>query len=146
MGQMQQNTIFQPEDMAKLHAQSGLEQRPWTAQEFAQLCAAENSLMIEQDFGFALGRVIHTEVELLLLIVSRAKRKQGLGKTYLQLFEEAARQRGAKNCFLEVGAENTAARALYQKCGYAEQGLRKGYYRKMNCTREDALVLAKTLA
>ena len=143
---MQQNTIFQPEDMAKLHAQSGLEQRPWTAQEFAQLCAAENSLMIEQDFGFALGRVIHTEVELLLLIVSRAKRKQGLGKTYLQLFEEAARQRGAKICFLEVGAENTAARALYRKCGYAEQGLRKGYYRKMNGTPEDALVLAKTLA
>ena len=143
---MQQNTIFQPADMAKLHAQSGLEQRPWTAQEFAQLCAAENSLMIEQDFGFALGRVIHTEVELLLLIVSRAKRKQGLGKTYLQLFEEAARQRGAKICFLEVGAENTAARALYQKCGYAEQGLRKGYYRKMNGTPKDALLLAKTLA
>ena len=143
---MQQNTILQPSDMAKLHAQSGLEQRPWTAQEFAQLCAAENSLLIKQDYGFALGRVIHTEAELLLLIVSQAQRKQGLGKTYLQLFEEAARQRGAKNCFLEVGAENTAARALYQQFGYAEQGLRKAYYRKMNETREDALVLAKTLA
>ena len=143
---MQQNTILQPSDMAKLHAQSGLEQRPWTAQEFAQLCAAENSLLIKQDYGFALGRVIHTEAELLLLIVSQAQRKQGLGKTYLQLFEEAARQRGARNCFLEVGAENTAARALYQQCGYAEQGLRKAYYRKMNGTREDALVLAKTLA
>ena len=83
---------------------------------------------------------------MLLLIVSQAQRKQGLGKTYLELFEEAAGQRGAKNCFLEVGAENTAARALYQQCGYAEQGLRKAYYRKMNGTREDALVLAKTLA
>ena len=96
---MQQNTILQPSDMAKLHAQSGLEQRPWTAQEFAQLCAAENSLLIKQDYGFALGRVIHTEAELLLLIVSQAQRKQGLGKTYLQLFEEAARQRGAKILF-----------------------------------------------
>ena len=143
---MQQNIIFQPADMAKLHVQSGLDQRPWTAQEFAQLCAAENSLLIEQDFGFALGRVIHTEVELLLLIVSQAQRKQGLGKTYLQLFEEAARQRDGKICRLEVGAENTAARALYQKCGYAEQGLRKAYYRKVNGSREDALVLAKSLA
>ena len=143
---MQQNTILQPSDMAKLHAQSGLEQRPWTAQEFVQLCAAENSLLIKQDYGFALGRVIHTEAELLLFIVSQAQQKQGLGKTYLQHFEEAARQRGAKICFLEVGAENTAALALYQKCGYAEQGLRKAYYRKMNSTREDALVLAKTLA
>jgi len=143
---MQQNTIFQPADMAKLHAQSGLDQRPWTAQEFAQLCAAENSLLIEQDFGFALGRVIHTEVELLLLIVSQAQRNQGLGKTYLQLFEEAARQRGVKICFLEVGAENKAARALYQKSGYVEQGLRKAYYHKLNGSREDALVLAKTWA
>ena len=143
---MQQNTSLQPSDMAKLHAQSGLEQRPWTAQEFSQLCAAENSLLIEQDYGFALGRVIHTEVELLLLIVSQAQRKQGLGKTYLQLFEEAARQRDGKICRLEVGAENTAARALYQKCGYAEHGLRKAYYCKVNGSREDALVLAKSLA
>ena len=143
---MQQNTIFQPSDMAKFHAQSGLEKRPWTAQEFAQLCAAENSLLIEQDYGFVLGRVIHTEVELLLLIVSQTRRKQGLGKTYLQLFEEAARQRDGKICFLEVGAENRAARALYQKSGYAEQGLRKAYYRKVNGSHEDALVLAKILA
>ena len=143
---MLRNTILQPSDMAKLHAQSGLDQRPWTAQEFAQLCAAENSLLIEQDFGFALGRVIHTEVELLLLIVSQAQRKQGLGKTYLQLFEEAARQRGVKICFLEVGAENKAARALYQKSGYVERGLRKAYYHKLNGSREDALVLAKTWA
>ena len=142
---MQQNTIFQPSDMAKLHAQSGLEKRPWTSQEFDQLCAAENSLLIKQDYGFALGRVIHTEVELLLLIVSQAQRRQGWGKTFLQLFEEAACKRDAKICFLEVGAENTKARALYQKSGYAEQGLRKAYYTKLNGTREDALVMAKVI-
>ena len=132
--------------MAQLHAQSGLEQRPWMAQEFAQICATENSLLIEQEYGFALGRVIHTEVELLLLIISQTQRRQGLGKTCLQLFEEAAQQRHAKICFLEVGVKNTAARALYRKSGYAEQGLRKAYFQKMNGTREDALVLAKTLA
>jgi ribosomal-protein-alanine N-acetyltransferase len=83
---MQQNTILQPSDMAKLHAQSGLEQRPWTAQEFAQLCAAENSLLIKQDYGFALGRVIHTEAELLLLIVSQAQRKARIGENLFAAF------------------------------------------------------------
>ena len=142
---MQQNTIFQPSDMAKFHAQSGLEQRPWTAQEFAQLCAAESSLLIEQDYGFALGRVLHTEVELLLLIVSQAQRRKGLGQAYLRLFEEAAHQRRAKICFLEVGVENIAAHALYYKSGYAEKGRRKAYYIKLNGSREDALVMAKVI-
>ena len=78
-------------------------------------------------------------------ITGAAKARIG-EKPICSFLKKLQRQRGAKNCFLEVGAENTAARALYQKCGYAEQGLRKAYYRKMNGTREDALVLAKTLA
>ena len=53
---------------------------------------------------------------------------------------------GIKKLLHEDGAENKAARALYQKSGYTEQGMRKAYYRKMNGSREDALVLAKTLA
>ena len=112
---MQQNTIFQPSDMAKLHAQSGLEQRPWTAQEFAQLCAAENSLLIEQDYGFALGRIIHTEVELLLLIVSQAQRKQGLGKTYLQLKKKEERKRGEKKGGGKGGEEKKEEREREKK-------------------------------
>jgi ribosomal-protein-alanine N-acetyltransferase len=43
--------------------------------------------------------------------------------------------------FLEVAADNTAARALYAAAGYQQVGQRRGYY----AGGIDALVLARPL-
>jgi len=45
---------------------------------------------------------------------------------------------GAKAIFLEVRESNRAARALYEKWAFTEEGRRKSYYKD---PEEDALIL-----
>jgi ribosomal-protein-alanine N-acetyltransferase len=49
-------------------------------------------------------------------------------------------------CFIEVGASNHAARALYAALGFTEAGLRPGYYRRGQGPAEDAILMRKGLA
>jgi ribosomal-protein-alanine N-acetyltransferase len=44
--------------------------------------------------------------------------------------------------WLEVRAGNQRARALYRQRGYAEVGLRRGYYPAAQGLREDAVVMS----
>ena len=46
---------------------------------------------------------------------------------------------------LEVRQSNTAARALYAAAGFAEVGLRRGYYPDVQQRREDAVVMRLSL-
>jgi [ribosomal protein S18]-alanine N-acetyltransferase len=58
------------------------------------------------------------------------------------LVTEAVR-RGAREAFLEVRVDNTAARSLYRGEGFEEVGLRRGYY---DGGRVDAVTMRKNLA
>ena len=60
-------------------------------------------------------------------------------------FEIGAQARGAEDVFLEVAADNKAARALYASAGYQEAGHRKSYYNGPKGQKVDALVLRKKL-
>lgn len=91
--------------------------------------------------GFAVWRDIGDEAELLTIGVDPAARRRGLGAALLAAVVEAARQADVKRFFLEVSAENPGARALYERAGFAEVGLRKAYYRDGG----DAAVLALDL-
>ena len=44
--------------------------------------------------------------------------------------------------WLEVRASNERARRLYRRRGFAEAGLRRGYYPAPQGTREDAVVMS----
>lgn len=90
--------------------------------------------------GFALGRVIADEAELLTVTVAEGSRRLGLGRDLLAQFEDLAARRGAVTLFLEVSAENRAARALYQGAGWQAVGQRSGYYEGI-----DALTMRKDL-
>ena len=84
------------------------------------------------------------EVEILDVAVAARCRRQGLGEHLLQqvlaqLPEEIAR------VLLEVRASNRAARNLYQKLGFSEDGRRKHYYPKADGSREDALLMSLIL-
>jgi len=56
-----------------------------------------------------------------------------------------AQQQRAQIMFLEVRPSNRAALNLYHDIGFAEVGVRGGYYPDGN-GREDALVMARALA
>ena len=95
--------------------------------------------------GFALYRVAADEAELLTVSVVPESRRAGLGWALLAACEAGAWRAGARKLFLEVGAGNAPARALYEGAGYAEVGCRPGYYQRPDGSLDDALVLAKPL-
>lgn len=137
---------------AMLHgvAFAPLGERAWTRQEVAELLAAPGvaGLLLgsdESDVGFALYRVAADESELLTIAVSPAHRRQGLGRLLLMTTINRVRAAGARTLFLEVGADNPTARALYAAAGFQPAGLRPAYYRRGDRAAVDAIVMRLTL-
>jgi len=95
--------------------------------------------------GFALYRAVADEAELLTVSVLAESQRGGIGAGLLAACEAGARNAGAARMFLEVAEGNLAARALYDRAGYRECGRRKGYYQRPDGSRDDALVMEKTL-
>ena len=135
-----------PAAMAALHARCFTTPRPWTAAEFAALLAEPPVFATLAETGFALGRVVADEAELLTIAVAPEARRQGEGRALLDGFLRTARARGAETAFLEVAADNAAALALYSRSGFAEAGRRRGYYHSPGNPPVDALVMVKSLA
>jgi len=66
------------------------------------------------------------------LAVVESARRRGLARTMVQALVAEARQRGAREVFLEVRVDNPGAQALYASLGFERLGLRKGYYQPDN--------------
>lgn len=135
-----------PDALAALHGVCFVSPRPWSAVEFQELLQSPGVFLETRPKGFVLGRVIADEAELLTLAVDPAARRAGLGTALVKDFVATARAHGATRAFLEVAATNQAARALYQAQGFAQAGLRRGYYRNADGSATDALILDRTLA
>jgi ribosomal-protein-alanine N-acetyltransferase len=75
-----------------------------------------------------LARAAAGEAEILTLAVMPPARGQGLGRALLQSAAAHAASLGAASVFLEVGADNPAALALYASLGFDRVGQRKAYY------------------
>ena len=133
-------------ELAVLHARSFVTPRPWSEAEVASLLADPLVfLLVEGDAGFLLGRAVAGEAELLTIAVAPEARQRGLGRKLVSRFLYQARLRGADTAFLEVAEDNSAARTLYARAGFAEAGRRRGYYRTPTGQAVDALVLRRVL-
>lgn len=135
-----------PDQLATLHGLCFSTPRPWSAAEFTDLLNSPGAFVVGDAHGFALGRVIADEAELLTLAVHPKARRKGVGRQLVTAFEGQARTQGAHEAFLEVAADNDPARALYKTQGYVSAGLRKRYYQSPRGAAVDALVLRKTFA
>lgn len=81
------------------------------------------------------------EWHLLNLTVAPAHQGQGHGLRLLEALAQHTRATGAHFLWLEVRPSNLRARALYQRFGFEQIGLRRAYYPDAGGRREDALVL-----
>lgn len=117
-----------PKALAALHAASFSKPRPWAEQEFSDLLTMPGVFLLTRPDAFLLGRVIVDEAELLTLAVAETARRAGLGRALVTEFAATSQQRGAVTAFLEVAADNQAARSLYLSAGWQESGLRRRYY------------------
>lgn len=134
-----------PAEMAATHAVAFPHERPWSTTEFATLLAQDTCLAAGDARCFALVRVVADEAELLSIATDPTHRRQGLARTVMQAWMTEAAARGATRAFLEVAADNAAATALYQACGFVPCGQRRGYYRRVSRPPVDALLMARTL-
>ena len=78
------------------------------------------------------------ELHIQSLAVDPAFRRKGVANALLRHVLSDARASGATSATLEVRAENTPARALYDKFGFQTEAVRKGYYKNPT---GDALIL-----
>jgi ribosomal-protein-alanine N-acetyltransferase len=132
--------VTEASELAALHATAF--DAPWKAGEIAQLLAGPGVFVVAEPDGFILIRVVADEAEILTLAVRPEARGAGLGGRLVGQGAVRAVQAGARRLFLEVAEDNTTARALYARAGFAQIGRRKGYY---DGGRIDALVLGLDL-
>ena len=85
------------------------------------------------------------EVHLLNITVAPAHQRQGWARFMLDALALWSRGQGAQWLWLEVRQSNTPARRLYTRYGFAEVGLRRGYYPLAHQKREDAVVMSLNL-
>ncbi len=121
--------------LARIHAASFAE--AWSAATLQDMLKTPGTSAFSTSDGFVMTRVAADEAEILTLAVAPEARGQGLGTVLLSTAVEHAHHAGARAMFLEVGASNLAARALYNRFGFSEVGMRKAYYGG----NEDALIL-----
>jgi ribosomal-protein-alanine N-acetyltransferase len=82
------------------------------------------------------------QADVLTIAVAPGCWGEGIGSALLGALIQAADDRSCTEVFLEVRADNPRARGLYLRRGFAEIGLRRGYYQPSGT---DAIVMRKEL-
>lgn len=104
------------------------------------LSVIETAQLDGKTVGYALGRVVADEAELLKICVLCDYRRRGIAEKLLSELLTKMREKGAAACYLEVRSRNLPAISLYKRLGFAEVGLRKNYYHD-----DDAVLMKKEL-
>jgi ribosomal-protein-alanine N-acetyltransferase len=82
------------------------------------------------------------QADVLTIAVAAGRWGHGIGSALLAALLAEARRRGCSEMFLEVRADNTRAQRLYKWWGFADIGIRRGYYQPSNT---DAIVMRRDL-
>lgn len=94
--------------------------------------------------GFILVRAAADEAEIITIAVDPTHRRSGIGIKLLDHAMAELQLAKIQNLFLEVAANNEAARALYARAGFLECGTRPGYYQDRDA-RTDAVIMKRAL-
>ena len=137
------------EVLAELHRRC-FEQGGWNATEMVALIEAFGAFALvalegDEPAGLALARVVADEGEVLALGVVEERRRRGIAAMLLAAMAARCTDLGAGRLFLEVAADNAAARVLYGAHGFAAVGRRPGYYARADGGAVDGLILARSL-
>jgi [ribosomal protein S18]-alanine N-acetyltransferase len=76
------------------------------------------------------------------IAVKRERQGEGIGALMLTALVEEARRRDEPMVGLEVRADNVVAQRLYERFGFEQVGVRKGYYQPSNT---DAVLMVLNL-
>jgi ribosomal-protein-alanine N-acetyltransferase len=93
-----------------------------------------------QIIGYAVMSLGAGEAHVLNVCVRDEYRNLGFGRRLLEHLLDRAQSSGVNEAFLEVRPSNLSAIRLYQRLGFEQIGIRRGYYQAPD-GREDAIVL-----
>ena len=115
----------------------------------ARFAATSAETMVAVADGQIVG-LIHTTVSRhsfgeLGMLVDREWRGRGVGSALIMATIDWARDQGLHKLCLEVFAHNTAAIALYRKCGFVEEGHRVKHYRRASGELWDSIIMGLPL-
>jgi len=134
--------------LADVHATSF--DAAWAAADLAPFLTDPSCFALAADTGsgeiagFILCRAVAGEAEVLTLAVRPEHRRAGVGAALVAAALGLAATR-AEAMFLEVGADNPAARGLYERAGFTTVGARPGYYARSGAATADAIVMRRAL-
>ncbi len=117
---------------------------PWSEKGFDEFfsndCAYAFVAEIDGDIcGYVGMYLICGDGEITNLAVSAKYRRCGAAT---ELIERLCTVSGLEKLLLDVRESNTAARTLYEKCGFKIDGIRRGFYSK---PREDAILMSREI-
>ena len=118
----------------------------WNVEELADVGSGPGvfALLVEEGdavTGMILCRNVADEAEILTVAVDPGARREGIGRALVAAAVEAVKALGALDVFLEVAIDNHAALRLYDQAGFAQAGLRRGYYDRGGGMLVDAVVM-----
>ena len=122
---------------------------PWSRRLLSELLeneAAATLAAVGEDgtvLGYASIQVVLDEGYINNVAVRPDCRRRGIAKALLETLQRQGAARGLSLLTLEVRESNRGARALYSGLGFAEVGLRRGYYFH---PREDAIIMTLEFA
>lgn len=128
-------------DLVDIESKSG--DPPWNEKlfqgEFENDCSRIYGLRWKGELhAFLVCHVVLDEAHILNVAVRCNLRSQGLGRALVEHVLQEFDDRSIRVVTLEVRRGNVAARALYEKLGFVEMGIREKYYRNND---EDALIM-----
>jgi ribosomal-protein-alanine N-acetyltransferase len=149
---MSEHDLLEVVDLEKL---SGLSPWGWDAYHKELQSTEESIMLVAHDplsagaaggpqaiIGFIVARLIANELHINNVAVRPEFRRSGTGEKLLSAVLSWAEARGSEQAVLEVRAGNSAAQALYARCGFTVIGRRRRYYA---APVEDALLMAVSL-
>jgi [ribosomal protein S18]-alanine N-acetyltransferase len=119
--------------------------RQMLAGELGQQPKSRLYLVAEEDkqiVGYAGLLAAGGQADVLTIAVDTARWGRGVGSALLRQLLAEATERGCTEVFLEVRADNARAQSLYHWWGFAEIGIRRGYYQPSGT---DAIVMRRPL-
>jgi len=90
-------------------------------------------------------RVAMEHADIITIGVLPGSRRHGIARMLLEKILDDCRQMGVQKIFLEVEDGNSAGLNLYEQAGFKHISRRKLYYRQLDGSLTDALVMEKRL-
>ncbi|MEL6958134.1 MAG: GNAT family N-acetyltransferase [Pseudomonadota bacterium] len=122
------NPKLTAEGLALTHSMA-FDGKGWSEATFESYLNDQQTLIFGTDSCFAVVRLLASEAEILTLATRPSGQGKGRATRMLLGALDQLEDVGVEVVYLDVSDQNTAARALYAKCGFTGFDLRHNYYR-----------------